>query len=77
MSEIPKLPERLLHDNGKFNLYYLNEIYKTLAYKVSTQLSSELQEEIVITSGIWGGQYLIANDEGKAQTKYYQTVLPC
>ena len=61
MSEIPKLPERLLHDNGKFNLYYLNEIYKTLAYKVSTQLSNELQEEIVITSGIWGGQYLIAD----------------
>ena len=68
MSEIPKLPERLLHDNGKFNLYYLNEIYKTLAYKVSTQLSNELQEEIVITSGIWGGQYLIADDEGKART---------
>ena len=30
MSEIPKLPQRLLHDDGKFNLYYLNEIYKTL-----------------------------------------------
>ena len=68
MSETPKLPERLLHDDGKFNLYYLNEIYKTIAYKVSIQLSEELQEEIKITAGIWGGQYLIANDEGKART---------
>ena len=68
MSETPHLPERLLHDDGKFNLYYLNEIYKTIAYKVSIQLSEELQEEIKITAGIWGGQYLIANDEGKART---------
>ena len=68
MNETPHLPERLLHDDGKFNLYYLNEIYKTIAYKVSIQLSEELQEEIKITAGIWGGQYLIANDEGKART---------
>ena len=46
MNEIPKLPERLIHDDGKFNLYYLNEIYKTLAYKASIQLSKELQEEL-------------------------------
>ena len=68
MSEAPKLPERLLHDDGKFNLYYLNEIYRTIAYKISIQLSEELQEEIMITAGIWGGQYLIANEEGKART---------
>ena len=68
MSETPHLPVRLLHDDGKFNLYYLNEIYKTIAHKVSIQLSEELQEEIKITAGIWGGQYLIANDEGKART---------
>lgn len=68
MSEAPKLPERLLHNDGKFNLYYLNEIYRTIAYKISIQLSEELQEEIMITAGIWGGQYLIANEEGKART---------
>ena len=68
MSETPKLPERLLHDDGKFNLYYLNEVYKTLAYKASIQLSKELQGEFTLTAGIWGGQYLIANEEGKAQT---------
>ena len=68
MNEIPKLPERLVHDDGKFNLYYLNEIYKTLAYKASIQLSKELQEELTITAGIWGGQYLIANEAGKART---------
>ena len=68
MSEAPKLPERLLHNDEKFNLYYLNEIYRTIAYKISFQLSEELQEEIMITAGIWGGQYLIANEEGKART---------
>ncbi|MGY8762048.1 MAG: hypothetical protein ACKVLF_02560, partial [Nitrospinaceae bacterium] len=68
MSEIPQLPERLLHEDGKFNLYYLNEVYRTIAHKISTQLSNKLQEKIHITAGIWGGQYLIANDEGKART---------
>jgi hypothetical protein len=68
MSEIPRLPERLLHDDGKFNLYYLNEIYKTIAYKASIKFSKELKEELSITAGIWGGQYLIANKEGKART---------
>jgi len=68
MSEIPQLPERLLHEDGKFNLYYLNEVYRTIAHKISTQLSNKLQEKILITAGIWGGQYLIANDEGKART---------
>ena len=56
MSEIPKLPERLLHDDGKFNLYYLNEVYKTLAYKASIQLSKELQEELTRKAGRWGVQ---------------------
>ncbi|MBV51300.1 MAG: hypothetical protein V1244_01135 [Nitrospinaceae bacterium] len=68
MSEIPKLPERLTHDDGKFNLYHLNELYKALACKISMQISEELQEKISITSGMWGGSYLVANDEGKART---------
>ena len=68
MSEAPKLPERLFHDDGKFNLYHLNELYKALAHKISLEISEELQEEITITSGMWGGQYLIANEEGKART---------
>ena len=68
MSEAPKLPERLFHNDGKFNLYHLNELYKALAYKISLQISEYLQEEIKITSGMWGGQYLIANEEGKART---------
>ena len=68
MSEIPKLPERLFHDDGKFNLYHLNELYKALAQKISLKISEELQEEITMTSGMWGGQYLIANEEGKART---------
>ena len=68
MSEIPKLPERLLHDDGKFNLYCLNEIYKTIAYKASIKFLNELKEKIFITAGIWGGQYLIADKEGKART---------
>lgn len=68
MSETPKLPERLFHDDGKFNLYHLNELYKALAHKISLQISKELKEEITITSGMWGGQYLIASEEGKART---------
>ena len=68
MNEISKLPERLFHEDGKFNLYHLNELYKSLAQKISLQISEELQEKIMKTSGMWGGQYLIANEEGKART---------
>ncbi|MCH8156505.1 MAG: hypothetical protein IID18_01925 [Nitrospinae bacterium] len=68
MAEIPKLPESLIHDDGKFNLYQINEIYKVLAHNISHQLSRELKADIPISSGMWGGSYLVANEEGKART---------
>jgi len=68
MSEISKLPERLTYDDGKFNLCHLHELYIALADKVSRKISEELQEEIMITSGMWGGSYLVADKEGKARS---------
>ena len=61
-------PDRLFHDDGKFNLFYLNELYKAIGQKISLEISEELQDEIKVTSGMWGGQYLIADKEGKART---------
>jgi hypothetical protein len=68
ITETPKLPESVTHEDGKFNLYHINEIYKVLAHKISQQLTNELKTEIHITSGMWGGSYLVANETGKARS---------
>ena len=53
ITETPKLPESVIHEDGKFNLYHINEVYKVLAHKISQQLTDDLKTEIHITSGMW------------------------
>ncbi len=54
------------------NLYHLNELYGNLATKVSEKLRDTYQFEIPITSGIWGGTYLIAEKNGKAKRRIWR-----
>lgn len=54
------------------NLYHLNELYGNLAAKVSGKLKEAYQFEIPMTSGIWGGTYLIAEKNGKAKRRIWR-----
>ncbi|GJL77119.1 MAG: hypothetical protein NPINA01_01080 [Nitrospinaceae bacterium] len=59
-------------DDHLINLYHLNELYGNLALRVSDRLKEVYQFEIPITSGIWGGTYLIANKYGKSRRRIWR-----
>ena len=54
------------------NLYYLNELYGNLAKEISAQLRETRDFDIPITSGIWGGTYLMAKPNGKAKRRIWR-----
>ncbi|GJL79014.1 MAG: hypothetical protein NPINA01_20030 [Nitrospinaceae bacterium] len=63
MEQLTKLPERLNFD-GKVNLYCLHEVFRHIASIVSHRMREEHQIDISIPSGLWGGAYLVADEEG-------------
>ena len=77
---IPQASGPVFTEDERINLYYLNELYTDIARCVSFQLKENHQLEISITSGVWGGTYLIADDEGKSKRRiwrlYYIVNLP-
>ena len=77
---IPQASGSVFTEDNRINLYYLNELYADIASCVSLQLKENYQLEIPITSGVWGGTYLIADSEGKSKRRiwrlYYIVNLP-
>lgn len=70
--DIPKPSGPLLGDDNLVNLYYLNELYGKIADHVSREISDYLRVEIPLTSGVWGGTYLIADDFGKCLRRVWR-----
>ena len=68
MRQITKLPEHLFSDDGRINLYYLHETFKAITEIVSLRLKQNLQIDVPLSGGMWGGSYLVANENGKART---------
>ncbi|QPJ64226.1 MAG: hypothetical protein G3M78_01945 [Candidatus Nitrohelix vancouverensis] len=69
----PLAPSGLLvGDDNLINLYYLNELYGKIARHVSGEISHFLGHDIPITSGIWGGTYLIADPTGKCRRRVWR-----
>jgi hypothetical protein len=54
------------------NLYHLNELYGNVASRVSKQMGEVFQVDIPITSGVWGGTYLIADKNGKSKRRIWR-----
>lgn len=69
---IPQASGPVFTEDDRVNLYYLNELYADIARCVSLQLKENHQLDIPITSGVWGGTYLIADDDGKAQRRIWR-----
>ena len=69
---IPKASGPVFSEDERINLYYLNELYADIARWVSFQLNKNHQIDIPITSGVWGGTYLIADDEGKSKRRIWR-----
>jgi len=69
---IPQASGPVFTEDDRINLYYLNELYADIARCVSLQLKENHQLDIPITSGVWGGTYLIADDDGKSQRRIWR-----
>jgi len=69
---IPQASGPVFTEDRRVNLYYLNELYADVARCVSLQLKVNHQLEISITSGVWGGTYLIADEEGKSKRRIWR-----
>ena len=70
MTGLVKTP--VFADNNLVNLYHLNELYQNIAAEVSQRMRETHQIDIPITSGIWGGTYLIAHPNGLAKRRIWR-----
>jgi hypothetical protein len=58
--------------DNRINLYYLNELYASIADVVMRRLREGAGIDIPITSGVWGGTYLIADAGGKSLRRIWR-----
>jgi len=70
MTELVKIP--VFSDDNVVNLYHLNALYQNVATEVSRRMRETHQMDIPITSGIWGGTYLIAHPNGLARRRIWR-----
>ena len=70
--EAPKSSGPIFTEDDCVNLYYLNELYGTIAEIVSSRMRQAYQIDAVITSGVWGGTYLIADPFGKSLRRIWR-----
>jgi len=70
--EAPKSSGPIFTEDDCLNLYYLNELYGTIAEIVSSRMRQAYQIDAVITSGVWGGTYLIADPFGKSLRRIWR-----
>jgi hypothetical protein len=70
MADLVKTP--VFADNNLINLYHLNELYQNVATEASRRLNEAYRIDVPITSGIWGGTYLIAHPNGLAKRRIWR-----
>ena len=59
----------LFREEKYLNLFVLNNIYHEIARSSYSQFSGSEAKESEVTSGIWGGTYLIADESGFTKNK--------
>ena len=71
--------ENLLQASGpvfakgdRTNLYYLNELYGNIAKYVSQKMKESFGFDIPISSGVWGGTYLITDCDGNSKRRIWR-----
>jgi len=63
-----KTTSNFLDSNGRLNLYFLHKLYTHISNTVSRTLFEEHFIDVSLTAGMWGGSYLVANDDGVARS---------
>ena len=70
MTHLVKIP--VFTDDKLINLYYLNELYQNIATEASLRMRDTYQIDFPISSGVWGGTYLIAKSNGLAKRRIWR-----
>jgi len=72
MANSPKASGPVFSDDHLINLYYINELYRNIGTEVISRLKEIYGIDISLTSGIWGGTYLIAKPNGQARRRVWR-----
>jgi hypothetical protein len=70
--ETPKTSGPIFTEDDCLNLYYVNELYGKVAKCVSSRMREFHNIDVPITSGVWGGTYLIADSQGKSLRRIWR-----
>ena len=72
MEDILKTSGPVFDADYMTNLFYLHELFGNIAQGVSKKMQNAYDFDIPLTSGLWGGTYLISTDEGKCKRKVWR-----
>ena len=72
MANTPKASGPVFSDDNLINIYYINELYRNIGTEVKSRLEEIYGIVISLTSGIWGGTYLIAKPNGLARRRIWR-----
>jgi hypothetical protein len=70
--DAPKTSGPVFTEDNCLNLYYVNELYGKVAECVSSRMLEFHNIDVPITSGVWGGTYLIADPQGKSLRRIWR-----
>jgi len=70
--EAPKASGPIFTEDDCLNLYYLNNFYGKIAGCVASRMRELHNIDVPITSGVWGGTYLIADPFGKSLRRIWR-----
>ena len=59
------LPGHLYSQNKRINLYYLHNLFKEFSAHISLQMKETHNLDTPISAGMWGGSYMVAQDDGQ------------
>lgn len=69
---MPPISGLLIAHNKLINLYCLNQLYAQSAELVTKRIWDQFNLPVAITSGIWGGTYLIADKQGQCLNRVHR-----
>jgi hypothetical protein len=68
----PKASGPVFAEDDCLNLYHVNDLYGKVAECVSSRMRQIHSIDVPITSGVWGGTYLIADPQGKSLRRIWR-----
>jgi len=72
LMDTPQPAGEIFTPDNRTNLYYINDLYARVAEYVSYKMDKLHEIQVNITSGVWGGTYLIADERGKSLRRLWR-----